>query len=192
MVWRVIGFVIFASFYAFYLAKLVILKRQEIKTNQMGVGNKERRVLAIERVMSVATVLTVVLGLGSILVAPVSELLWMGIAGILAGVMAVVVFGMATITMKDSWRVGIPEEKTVLITNGIYAWSRNPAFVGFDLLYLAMCLLFFNVPLVLVSVWAAVMLHLQILQEEKHLLKMTGAEYEEYRKRTMRYWGRIV
>ena len=192
MVWRVIGFVIFASFYAFYLAKLVILKKQEIKTNQMGVGNKERRVLAIERVMSVATVLTVVFGLGSILVAPVSELLRMRIAGILAGVLAVVVFGMATITMKDSWRVGIPEEKTALITNGIYAWSRNPAFVGFDLLYLAMCLLFFNVPLVLVSVWAAVMLHLQILQEEKHLLKMLGVEYEEYRKRTMRYWGRIV
>lgn len=190
MVWRVIGFVIFASFYAFYLAKLVILKRQEIKTNQMGVGNKPRKVLVIERVMSVATVLTVVLGLGSILVAPVSELLWMKIAGILAGVMAVVVFAMATITMKDSWRVGIPEEKTALITNGIYAWSRNPAFVGFDLLYLAMCLLFFNVPLVVMSVWAAVMLHLQILQEEKHLLKMVGAEYEEYRKRTMRYWGR--
>lgn len=190
MVYRVIGFGVFASFYAFYLAKLVILKRQEIKTNQMGVGNKPRKVLVIERVMSVATVLTVVFGLGSIFVAPIAEPLWMRIAGILAGVMAVVVFGMATITMNDSWRVGIPEEKTALITNGIYAWSRNPAFVGFDLLYLSMCLLFFNVPLVLVSVWAAVMLHLQILQEEKHLLKMVGAEYEEYGKRTMRYWGR--
>lgn len=156
----------------------------------MGVGNKECRVLMIERVMSVATVLTVVLGLGSILRAPLAEALWMKIAGILAGVLAVVVFGMATITMKDSWRVGIPEEKTALITNGIYAWSRNPAFVGFDLLYLAMCLLFFNVPLVVVSVWAAVMLHLQILQEEKHLEKMLGVEYEEYRKHTLRYWGK--
>lgn len=190
MVYRVIGFMIFASFYAFYLAKLVVQKKQDIKTNQMGTGNKPKKVLVVERVMSIATVLTVVLGVGSILVAPVVSVAGVRIAGILAGVLAVVVFGMATVTMKSSWRVGIPEEKTALVTSGIYAWSRNPAFVGFDLLYLAMCLMFFNVPLLVVSVWAAVMLHLQILQEEEHLEKMLGAEYEEYRKHTLRYLGR--
>lgn len=190
MVYRVIGFVIFASFYAFYLAKLVVQKKQDIKTNQMGMGNKPKKVLVIERVMSVATVLTVVFGLGSIIMAPVVSVAGVRIAGILAGVLAVVVFGMATVTMKNSWRVGIPEEKTALVTSGIYAWSRNPAFVGFDLLYLSMCLMFFNVPLLVVSVWAAVMLHLQILQEEEHLEKMLGAEYEEYKKHTLRYLGR--
>ncbi|MDD5899438.1 MAG: methyltransferase [Lachnospiraceae bacterium] len=70
------------------------------------------------------------------------------------------------------------------------AWSRNPAFVGFDLMYLALCLLFFNIPLLLVSVWAAVMLHLQILQEEAHMERMCGEEYRAYKKRTMRYFGR--
>lgn len=189
MVWRVIGFGIFAGFYAFYVAKLVIQKRQRIKTNQMGIGNKSWKVLLIERVMSVATVLTLVLGLTSILWAPVVSVTGVRIIGVLAGVMAVVVFATATITMKDSWRVGIPEEKTSLVTNGIYAWSRNPAFVGFDLLYLAMCLMFFNISLAVVSVWATVMLHLQILQEEKHMEKMFGKEYEEYKKHTLRYWG---
>ncbi len=190
MVWRIIGFVVFASFYAFYLAKLVIQKRQCIKTNQMGRGNKSRKVLLIERVMSVATVLTVLLGLASILWAPVVSVTGVRIAGVLAGVLAVVIFAAATVTMKDSWRVGIPEEKTSLVTKGIYSWSRNPAFVGFDLLYLAICLLFFNIPLAVVSVWAAVMLHLQILQEEEHMGKMFGQEYEEYKKHTLRYWGR--
>lgn len=190
MVWRVIGFGIFASFYAFYVAKLVIQRRQCIKTNQMGMGNKPRKVLMIERVMSVATVLTVVLGLASILWAPVVSVIGVWIVGVLTGVLAVVIFAVATITMKDSWRVGIPEEKTSLVTNGIYAWSRNPAFVGFDLLYLAMCLMFFNISLAVVSVWAAVMLHLQILQEEEHMGKMFGQEYEEYKKHTLRYWGR--
>ena len=190
MVWRVMGFVIFASFYAFYLAKIVIQKRQCIKTNQMGMGNKPRKVLLIERVMSVATVLTVVLGLASILQAPVMDMAGVRIAGILAGTLAVIIFAAATITMKDSWRVGIPEEKTSLVTKGIYRWSRNPAFVGFDLLYLAMCLMFFNIPLVVVSVWAAVMLHLQILQEEEHMSKSFGREYEEYKMHTLRYFGR--
>lgn len=190
MVWRMIGLCIFASFYAFYLAKLVVLGRQNIKTNQMGTGKKSKKVLIIERVMSAATVLNVVIGLGSIWIAPVGSVIGMRIAGILAGVLAVVIFGMATITMKNSWRVGIPEEKTELVADGIYAWSRNPAFVGFDLLYLAMCLMFFNVPLVVVSVWAAVMLHLQIRQEEEHMSRMFGEEYAEYRKHTLRYWGR--
>ena len=45
-------------------------------------------------------------------------------------------------------------------------------------------------PFVMVSSWAAIMLHLQILQEEKHMHKMFGADYEEYRKHTLRYFGR--
>ena len=57
-------------------------------------------------------------------------------------------------------------------------------------LYASMSLLFFNIPLVMVSTWAAIMLHLQILQEEKHMHKMFGADYEEYRKHTLRYFGR--
>ena len=64
------------------------------------------------------------------------------------------------------------------------------AFVGFDLLYLSTCLMFFNIPLLLVSMWAALMLHLQILQEEQHMLNMFGGEYEEYKKHTLRYFGR--
>ena len=37
--------------------------------------------------------------------------------------------------MRDSWRAGIFEtDKTKLVTEGIYQISRNPAFLGFDLL----------------------------------------------------------
>ena len=62
--------------------------------------------------------------------------------------------------------------------------------MGFDLLYLSICLMFFNIPLLLVSIWATVMLHLQILQEENHLHNMFGDEYEEYKKHTLRYFGK--
>lgn len=34
------------------------------------------------------------------------------------------------------------------------------------------------------------MLHLQILQEEEHMHKMFGEEYDQYRKKTLRYFGR--
>lgn len=190
MIYRITAILILLAFYSFYFAKLIIQKRQAIKTNQMGVGNKPGKVLLIERVMSVATVMTAVVGVVSILWGKVTFLIGFRIAGIVTGILAVVIFALATITMKNSWRVGIPEEKTTLITGGIYRFSRNPAFVGFDLLYLSICLMFFNIPLAIVSLWAGVMLHLQILQEEEHMQKMFGEEYAAYRKHTLRYIGR--
>lgn len=190
MIYQIIAILILATFYTFYFAKLVIQKRQSIKTNQMGIGNKPKKVLLIERIMSCATVLAFIVGVASIFLVKQFPATEFRIAGIVIGIIGVIFFASATITMKTSWRVGIPEEKTTLIANGIYKWSRNPAFVGFDLLYLSMCLMFFNIPLVLVSVWAAVMLHLQILQEENHMYRMFGREYETYKKHTLRYLGK--
>lgn len=190
MIYQLSSILILSIFYIFYFAKILIQKKQSIKTNQMGIGNKPKKVLIIERIMSVATVSTCVVGVCSIFLVKRFIMAELRIIGIVIGIIAIIFFALATITMKTSWRVGIPEEKTSLITNGIYKWSRNPAFVGFDLLYLSICLTFFNIPLVLVSVWAAIMLHLQILQEEEHMQKMFGEEYSEYKKHTLRYFGR--
>ncbi|MBQ8799263.1 MAG: isoprenylcysteine carboxylmethyltransferase family protein [Lachnospiraceae bacterium] len=190
MIYQIIAILLLFTFYTFYIAKLVIQKKQSIKTNQMGTGNKPKKVLMVERIMSVATILTIVAEVGSILLMKNYLPLPVRIAGLVLGAIGVLFFAMATITMKSSWRVGIPEEKTTLVTKGIYGWSRNPAFVGFDLLYIGLCMMFFNIPLLIISLWAAVMLHLQILQEEAHMEKMCGAEYREYRAHTMRYFGR--
>ena len=190
MIYQGIAFFLLVAFYTFYIAKLVIQKKQSIKTNQMGMGNKSKKVLMIERIMSIATVLVIVAEVASIFLVKHYLPLPVRIVGIVLAATGVLFFAMATVTMKSSWRVGIPEEKTTLVTDGIYAWSRNPAFVGFDLLYAGICLVFFNIPLLIISMWAAVMLHLQILQEEVHMEKMCGAEYREYRARTMRYLGR--
>ena len=190
MIYQLIAILILATFYTFYFAKLAIQRRQSIKTNQMGIGNKPRKVLLIERIMSCATVLEVIISIASIFLVKQFPATEFRITGIVIGIIGVFFFALATITMKTSWRVGIPEEKTTLITNGIYKWSRNPAFVGFDFLYLSICLLFFNLPLLLVSVWSAVMLHLQILQEEEHMQHMFGEEYAAYKKQTLRYLGK--
>ena len=190
MMYQIIASLILVTFYTFYFAKIIIQKRQSIKTNQMGIGNKPKKVLIIERIMSVATVLACIIGVLSIFLVRNYLTVEIRIAGIIIGVIAVFFFALATITMKNSWRVGIPEEKTTLITNGIYKWSRNPAFVGFDLLYLSVCLMFFNIPLAFVSVWAVVMLHLQILQEEEHMQRMFGEAYTGYKEHTCRYFGR--
>lgn len=190
MLFQVSAVTILIAFYGFYIAKIIVQNKQSIKTNQMGMGNKPKKVLFIERIMSVATVLTIIVDVCSIFGVKSFPIVQIRIVGLLFGILAVVFFSLATITMKNSWRVGIPEEKTVLVTNGIYTWSRNPAFVGFDLLYLSMCLLFFNIPLLVISIWAAIMLHLQVVQEEEHMKKMFGEDYINYMKHTFRYFGK--
>lgn len=190
MNYRIISLIIMAIYYSFYIAKLLILNKKSIKTNQAGIGNKPKKVIIVERIMSIATVSTIVIEVYSILFTTLNILDGLRIIGIVFGILAIIFFALATITMKDSWRVGIPEEKTSLISAGIYKWSRNPAFVGFDLLYISICLMYFNLPLLLISVFAGTMLHLQILQEEKHMQNMFGKEYEEYKKHTLRYFGR--
>lgn len=190
MNYRIISLIIMAIYYSFYIAKLLILNKKSIKTNQAGIGNKSKKVIIVERIMSIATVSTIVIEVYSILFTTPNILDGLRIIGIVFGILAIIFFALATITMKDSWRVGIPEEKTSLISTGIYKWSRNPAFVGFDLLYISICLMYFNLPLLLISIFAGTMLHLQILQEEKHMQNMFGKEYEEYKKHTLRYFGR--
>ena len=93
--------------------------------------------------------------------------------------------------MRDSWRAGIPErDSTKLVTTGIYAYSRNPAFLGFDLQYIGVLLLYCNALTLAFTAFAIIMLHLQILQEERYMAATFGEEYAAYRRAVRRYLGR--
>ena len=190
MYYKIFAILCMIIFYLTYIYKLISLNKQSIKTNQVGKGNKTQKVIVIEKLMNLSNVIVIIAQVLSVIfVSPCKNVLLVAIS-IIFGVLAIIFFLLATSTMKNNWRVGIPEEKTSLVINGIYKWSRNPAFVGFDLLYISNTILFFNVPLLICSLFAIVMLHLQILQEEQHMLDVFGKEYEEYKKHTLRYLGR--
>ena len=113
------------------------------------------------------------------------------LTGFCVGMLGDVIFLLSGLCMKDSWRAGIPaKDKTELVTTGIYRFSRNPAFLGFDLMYIGILLLYGNLLTLGVSAFAIVMLHLQILQEERYLVNTFGAPYQEYCHHVSRYWGR--
>lgn len=58
------------------------------------------------------------------------------------------------------------------------------------MMYIGILLLYFNWMLLAFTAWVMVMLHLQILQEEKYLETVFGEEYLRYKERTCRYFGR--
>lgn len=190
MIYRIIALILLIVFYAFYIVKLLILNRKSIQTNQAGKGNKPKKVLATEQIMSIAAVSALIAQIVSIFSADLCSSATLKCIGLIAGIGSVFFFGSAVVSMKDSWRVGIPEEKTELITDGIYKFSRNPAFVGFDLTYICTLLVFPNIPLLILSVWPAVMLHFQILREEEFMQGTFGKDYCDYKKHVSRYFGR--
>ena len=195
MVEKYIAIALMGIFYAAYLGKKYIQRRQGITTNQIGKGAKPRKVLLIENIMGWATFAVIPVEIFSIIIFPKMTLLpalrecpalqWTGL-GITA--IGIAFFIVAMLTMADSWRAGIPDkDRTELVQNGIYRISRNPAFVGFDLMYIGLLLAFPNILHLLFALFPVIMLDLQIRQEEEFCREAFGREYEEYRKRVRRY-----
>ena len=182
--------IVLVVFYGVYFAKGLAQKRRGIQTRQIGC-RKEKSIYTVEVLMSVAT-----------LGAPIAQLMSIAfgwnhlpvgarLTGFLVGLLGDGVFLLSVLCMKDSWRAGIPDkDKTELVTTGIYRYSRNPAFLGFDFMYLGVLLMYGNLLTLGFSVFAMVMLHLQILQEERYLVNTFGAPYQEYHRHVFRYLGR--
>ena len=179
-----------AVFYGIYFAKMLAQKRRGIQTQQIG-RRKEKSIHTVEILMGIATLCTPAAQLLSIVLGwnclPANA----RFTGFFIAMIGDVIFLLSVLCMKDSWRAGIPEkDKTKLVTNGIYRYSRNPAFLGFDLQYIGVFLLYCNPWTALCSAFAIIMLHLQVLQEERYLSREFGAPYVEYKNRVFRYLGR--
>ena len=188
---KFIGLLILALFYAVYIGKMLLQKRKSIQTDQMARGKHKNKVFYIELIMKIATYSVVAVEVLSIAFIKPS-LPWIPVMiGACLGFTGDILFALSVITMKDSWRAGIAEnDKTEIITNGIYSISRNPAFLAFDCVYVGLLLMFFHWVLLIFSVFAITMLHLQILQEEAFLTKAFGREYISYQSKVCRYLGR--
>ena len=152
---------------------------------------KEKSICTVELLMSAAT-----------LGAPIAQLLSIAFGwsylpanarftGFCTGMLGDAIFLLSVLCMKDSWRAGIPDKgKTELVTTGIYRYSRNPAFLGFDFMYIGVLLMYCNLLTAAFSLFAIITLHLQILQEEQYLIGTFGITYQKYMEQVHRYLGR--
>ena len=187
--------VLLAVFYTAYLIKALTMKRRGIAVNLLGKGEKPKSALIVERILRVATLVGAVVQFGS---AAFSELIWspsvalpIRIAAIALVLLGNLFFIIAMLTMRDNWRAGYNRNQgTKLVTRGIYKISRNPAFVGFDLLYIGCAVAFPNIVNISVAVAAVILFHIQILGEEKYCAETFRYDYDEYKQKTMRYIGK--
>ena len=188
---KLTGLLILALFYAVYIGKMLLQKRKGIQTDQMARDKDKNKVFYIELIMKIATYSVVAVEVFCIVFITPSLPQILVMIGVCLGLTGDILFALSVITMKDSWRAGIAEnDKTEIITNGIYSISRNPAFLAFDCVYVGLLLMFFHWVLLIFSAFAITMLHLQILQEEAFLTKTFGREYIRYQSKVCRYLGR--
>lgn len=190
MFFQISAVVILLLFYGCYFIKMLEQRKKGICTNQMGKG-KTGAVKAIELTLRAATLIVPVVELISIILNTSAFPGALRITGIMLGLAGDAVFIAAVVQMHDSWRAGVPEsDKTELVTSGIFSISRNPAFLGFDLVYIGILLMFYNHALFAASVFASLCIHLQIVNvEEDFLQNAFGEEYLSYKKRVSRYLG---
>ncbi len=192
-----ISSMLFIIFGLSYILKLVILnKNNRIKANVLAKGKKEFSIYFTELFVRTSSMLWLLTWISEIVfhnkishfIGNISKSMFVTYTGLLITTLGAGVFILAIVFMKTSWRVGIDKNtQTTLITNGIYKFSRNPAFVGFNLMFLGVFLTYSN--FITLGVWFINMIafHLLILQEEKHLLSTFGESYERYKRDVPRY-----
>lgn len=190
MIFQLIALFLLLAFYGCYFGKMLMQRRQGVQTDQISKG-KTGPALHIERAMKAATIAAPVGEVVSILLNTTCLPGWLRVAGLLLAALGTGVFILSVATMRDSWRAGVSTDKTELVTRGVYRISRNPAFLGFDLVYLGLLLAFANGWLALLSCWAAAMFHLQITRVEEPFLRAAfGEDYRRYEAQVRRYLGR--
>lgn len=95
-------------------------------------------------------------------------------------------------TMADSWRIGIDDKnKTKLIKNGAFKYSRNPIFLGMILVLVGVTLILATYFIIYLTVLSYIIISIQVRLEEEYLSKVHGKEYIEYKKMVGRFIPKV-
>ena len=110
---------------------------------------------------------------------------WVGVLFCLAGLLVLL---WSLISFRRSFRVGIDADRPDrLITDGVFAISRNPIYVAFAMILIGQFIIFPNWILLIYVGAATWLFHRQVLREEEYLASHYGRSYEDYRNRVGRY-----
>lgn len=94
----------------------------------------------------------------------------------------------AQFQMSKSWRIGIDyEEKTELVSSGLFNYSRNPIFLGILLSYLGTFLIAPNTLSFAVLLVIFFIIQTQVRLEEEYLENVQGQSYSDYKNKVRRW-----
>ena len=174
--------------------KSITMKRRIGSTGFHGMSEEEG---PVERFAGIL----IILGSIGALVAPVLQLTgvtepfgaldgtWVGWAGLVLALLGWVLCLVSQAEMGESWRIGVePGERTELVTEGLFAYSRNPFFAAVFIFALGLFLMVPNPIAVVAGLCLFLGFQIQVRTvEEPNLKGVFGEDYVRYGERVGRY-----
>ena len=187
---NLLSVILFAMLVIIVIARAVMLRQRGIHAIVFGQNDKSDFLL-VPLVLSIAyTALAGAfrLPIWGVLVRPFWNSAAPGWVGLILSAAAIIGIGLTLASFGASFRVGIDENKPdKLVTSGMFAISRNPIYVCFLMFFAGLFLVHRNIVMAVAIALFALVIHRQVMREERFLAAHYGAEYEDYRKIVRRY-----
>ena len=171
-------------------AKSIILRRNGISA--LRFKKPDKSALALIFIIGCCIYAGLAGAWGLPLPAMAGKLFWnikvLNMLAVLICTLSLIWFGVTLIIFGNSFRIGIDEKTNdELITTGTFAISRNPVFIAFIAFFLGVFLACSNMITLIFLILLMIMVHLQILKEEKFLKNHYGEKYANYCAKVRRY-----
>jgi protein-S-isoprenylcysteine O-methyltransferase Ste14 len=185
-----------AIFYILFWGRTIILYKKGIRVWAVGTSTKKLFEIILGNILFLALVFWAIfvilvafhVNLPTIISNYLISFVLLKYIGITLCFIGLTIFLLALISFGKSWRIGIDEDNSNdLVTTGMFQYSRNPIFLFMDLYFTGMMLIYPNIVFIVIAICTLTGIHLQILREEKFLLKKFGEKYIAYKKQTRRY-----
>lgn len=175
--------------YGIYIVKLLDLKKKGKDINLIKDNySRKKDILNIATILVSCTLfITELLSLIGVMKVYIISIIVRIVSLMISGV-GVVFFVGAVKNMKDNWRVKDKVDSDVnLVVDGMFGYTRNPAYVGIDFLVVGMTLNAPNICNIVLSILLIILFHIKIITEERSLKDRFGEEYIDYKKKVHRY-----
>jgi protein-S-isoprenylcysteine O-methyltransferase Ste14 len=107
---------------------------------------------------------------------------------IAAGTFLIVASRFALNRAGTTWHPSEPERTTALVTSGVYRFSRNPTYLGMEIVLLSWAAVLTSPAAALMSaLFVAYITRFQIRPEESILAASLGPDYRDYSQRVRRW-----
>lgn len=187
---------LFGGYLVLWRTKRVLQRRRTgVDPEVLGRSTRPLQVY-FAQLVRVLTAALLVLMLGHVLVRswpglvriPALDARWADHLGFAVGLLGLFLCFVAQRTLGSAWRVGIDElQRTPLVQAGIFAYVRNPTYLGLFLMNAGLWLIWPTASIGAFALVFFVVMEIQVRCEEEHLEATHGDAFRAYRARTRRY-----
>ena len=170
-IFDILSIISLCLFFALLFTRVILLRKKGVKVIVFGNSPKNDFLLIpiLLLLFYAAVSPSLSLPFPKILIKSLSESLLLSWIGVFSNIIGLVGFALSLKAFGNSFRIGIDDKKPdKLITQGMFAISRNPIYVSFFFIFSGLTLIYLNIVLLCFFV---PLIHRKVLKVEKFIKK---------------------